>query len=198
MKWQSRFIHCVYVFTVFSALFACTVSYMYAKKAEAALNVRDDLATAYHGLVTVERTQRAFIITGNVEYVDDYHQALDQLRKTRKSIAERSTDGLFNNQDFSLFDYYLDQRLLQIRDVMSAAVSGNSEHMKAMIDQNEDRDLNITIFKLAQNMVSVEQSRLSKYQSRQLSQLAILSFLIVLIGATGIISLMARPIRYSV
>lgn len=177
----------VYMLTVALALLACFAFANYAEKARTALDVRDELATAYHGIVSLEKAQRAFIITRNYEYLADYHLALHELRGIRGLIALRAGQQESQSESLQQLAGLLDTRTEQIRSVMAVVINGSNEEIIEMINQNEDRDLNLAIFDTVQEMVSLEQARFNTYLDKQVLQLPVLALLVVFIGISGFI-----------
>lgn len=149
-------------------------------------NIRSAMAGFYHAVVSAEKAQRAYILTEDVDYRDDYYEAVKQIGEIRLALTKLVDARSVIWTDIDRLFRLTDERNSQLDLVIDAYDSLGFEAAVAAIRNNETKNTSSRIFLLIRTMVEQEGRALVEYQRRSDNMTHAALVLMVLSAACGL------------
>lgn len=128
--------------------------------------VRNTIADYYHAVVSAEKAQRAFILTEDADYLDDYRDAKNSIDESRRILTAVVGDSPVLSDDLITLFQLTDERNAQLDYVVMAYHALGFEAAVAEIRNNEVKNTSARIFQIVRSMVDQEGHALEAYQRR--------------------------------
>lgn len=157
--------------------------------------VRSTMAAFYHAVVSAEKSQRAYILTEDLDYRDDYYEAIKQIGEIRLALTRLANTRSVIATDIDKLFRLTEERNSQLDSVIAAYDSLGFDAAVAAIRSNETKNTSSRIFLLIRTMVEQEGLALIQYQRRSdnLTQAALA--LMILTVACGLCALYVAFMR---
>lgn len=149
-------------------------------------NIRNAMAGFYHTVVSAEKAQRAYILTEDLDYRDDYFEAVKQIGEIQLALTKLVDTRSVISADIGRLFRLTDERNSQLDLVIAAYDSLGFDAAVAAIRSNETKNTSSRIFLLIRTMVDQEGRALIEYQRRSDNMTHAALALMVLSAACGL------------
>jgi CHASE3 domain sensor protein len=127
---------------------------------------RSTIAAFYHAVVSAEKSQRAYILTEDPDYRDDYYEAIKQIGEIRFTLTRLASTKAVTSADIDKLFRLTDERNSQLDSVIAAYDSLGFDAAVSTIRSNETKNTSSRIFLLIRTMVEQEGIALVEHQRR--------------------------------
>jgi CheY-like chemotaxis protein/signal transduction histidine kinase/CHASE3 domain sensor protein len=152
--------------------------------------VLQQFETLLNGILSAQGSERGFLITGDKEYLEPYHRAVDDIAKTQQSLRNLTKDNPVQQKRLDELDLDIQRKLHELQVTIDAWESKGPAAASSMVEQHLSKNITDEIRRHIANAQKLEKQLLQERTARKEADMASSLRALQVGGVTGFIILL--------